>query len=136
MQAEAIPLDPSTKYPLSEVKMVEELNAGPQFDESRYHEAEQSCHPLSCVLSCIFPCAWLGSCFCIKEQDAAIEMVFGKYQQTYRDAGCHISNPCGRTLRFVSQRKQVCDVPLSKVVDKAGNRYVCACNGSFICLMH
>lgn len=42
----------------------------------------------------------------------------GKYSSTHDEAGLvACSNPCGRELRFVSKRKQLCDIPLSKVID-------------------
>jgi hypothetical protein len=119
-KAENVPLDPNSNYVEMKMAMVDHAGAV-QFDESRYRENE-GCNALSCFLSCLFPCVWLGAPICVAEQTAQVELVFGKYHRTFREAGCHASNPCGRTLRTISQKKQVIDIPLSKVVDRAGNR--------------
>ena len=47
-------------------------------------------------------------------------MHFGKYSGVYTTPGCHCSTPIGRSLRFMSKRKQVCDVPMSKCADLHG----------------
>jgi len=93
-----------------------------EFDESRYsRDYEGGTHPLSCFMSIICPCAWLGACFTVRENTEAVILYFGKYAGIKDTSGVHCSNPCGRDVRTISKRKQVLEVPLSKVADANGN---------------
>lgn len=70
-----------------------------EFDDSRYdRNAVAQMNSLSCCLSCIFPCAWLCSCFSIQEQSAAVVMYFGKYSQLVEDPGLPL--PCSGLFVF------------------------------------
>ena len=95
--------------------------AAVQFDEARFQANSEETNAVSCCLSVLFPCVWLCSCFSIREQTSAVELRFGKYAGTHSEPGVRYSNPCGRELRYVSRKKQVCDIPLAKVIDLNGN---------------
>lgn len=77
-------------------------------------------HPLSIFGSILFPCMWLGAAFCIKEQEEFVQLHWGRYTGLFNTPGCHCSNPCGRSLRTISKKKQVARVPLATVVDVNG----------------
>lgn len=55
------------------------------------------------------------------ENYEAVLLYYGKYAGVKDGAGVHCSNPCGRDVRNISKRKQVVQIPLSKVADLNGN---------------
>jgi len=80
------------------------------------------CHPLAtCVGIFCFPCTFMGSFYCVRENNEAVILTCGKYTNVTKDAGLHCSNCWGREIRTVSRQKQTLHVPLIKIVDKTGN---------------
>ena len=78
-------------------------------------------HPLSCFLSILCPCAWLGSCFTLQENVHGVVLEWGKFAGHYTTPGIHCSNPCGRTVLTISTRQIAHDLQNIKVVDARGN---------------
>lgn len=83
--------------------------------------ADPSCHPLSCFLSCIFPCVWLGACYPVEVNEEVVELNWGKFVGLRKQPGCTCSNPCGRTLRKVSTKQISHTLQNVTVIDKNGN---------------
>jgi len=63
----------------------------------------------------------LGSWFTVREKQENVLLVFGKYSGIYKTPGLHFANCWGRELRTVSKQKQSIHLPVTKIVDKAGN---------------
>jgi len=78
-------------------------------------------HPLALVGSILCPFAWLCSCFVVREQTSVVQLHCGRFTSLFEGPGIHVSNPCGRTLRVISKRKQVIQIPASQVADLNGN---------------
>jgi len=80
------------------------------------------CHPLAtCIGILCFPCTFMGSFYCVRENNEAVILNCGKYTEVTQDPGLHCSNCWGREIRTVSRQKQTLHVPLMKIVDKTGN---------------
>jgi len=71
-------------------------------------------------LSC-FPATALCSWFTVREQQEQVLLVFGQYAGIYKEPGLHFHNCWGRELRTVTKQKQSIHLPVTKIVDKAGN---------------
>ena len=93
-----------------------------EFDDDKYpSDLKTGIHPLACCLSVLFPCCWLCSCYSVKEQTSIVRLTFGRYSGLDKTPGIHCANPCGRELRYVSQKKNIINLPLTKVADAAGS---------------
>jgi len=85
-------------------------------------EANLCCpNGLSCVLSTICFCSWIGGLKTIEQNEHAAVMVWGKYVGSITEPGMKIINPVGTELRRVSTARQTMDVQELKVVDARGN---------------
>jgi len=68
-----------------------------------------------------FPFTLCGSCYCVKENEEAVLLSFGKYAGTVREPGIHCSNCWGREIITISRAKLSTEIPTTKVIDKDGN---------------
>lgn len=85
-------------------------------------EANLCCpHSLSCCVSAICFCSWIGGIKQIQQNEHAAVMVWGKYVGSITEPGMKIINPIGTELRKVSTARQTMDVQELKVVDARGN---------------
>jgi len=81
-----------------------------------------SCSVLGlCLGAACFPFTALCSWFTVREQQEQVLLVFGKYAGIYKEPGLHFQNCWGRELRTVTKQKQSIHLPVTKIVDKAGN---------------
>jgi len=76
---------------------------------------------LSCCLSAVCFCSWLGSIKTINEKEHAAVLVWGKYVGSVTEPGMKIMNPIGTELRKVSTARQIMKLKELKVVDSKGN---------------
>lgn len=75
---------------------------------------------LSCALSLFLP-AWFGGCQVINENEAQVNLSWGKLSSVIREPGIYCVNPCG-LQSFKQSLKQVSlDLKKVKVIDKKGN---------------
>jgi hypothetical protein len=91
---------------------------------SQYSNNAGGTHPLSCLLSMIFPCSWCCSCYSVREQEAAIILQWGKFSSHNTVPGLSCSNPCGRSIIVISTRQISKELHNLKVVDARGE---CLC---------
>lgn len=76
---------------------------------------------LSCGISSVLFCTWMGSVKTIQQNSAAAVMVWGKYSGSITEPGMKIINPIGTELRMVSTARQTMQLLELKVVDAKGN---------------
>ena len=77
---------------------------------------------LSLCLCTVFPCAMLCcGCFEVNQNEDVIIQYWGAYANTVSEAGCHCSNPCGRSISHISRKQRTLDLPTQKMVDINGN---------------
>jgi len=76
---------------------------------------------LSCCLSSVCFCSWLGAIRTIEQNEHAAVMVWGEYMGSVTSPGVKIINPCGVELRKVKTARQTMDVQELKVVDAKGS---------------
>jgi len=62
----------------------------------------------------------LGVGFAFAKQEQVL-LRYGKLEAIYKTPGLHFSNVFGRELRIVTKQKQSIHLPVTKIVDKAGN---------------
>jgi len=83
-----------------------------------------SCCPslLSCILSTIFPCVWLGCCCTqVNYREELIMLNYGRFAGVKRVPGLALINPIGMEFRRVSTALQSLEIASVKVVDVKGN---------------
>jgi len=83
---------------------------------------------LSCVVSTLCFCTWLGSIKTIDQNQQAAVLVWGKYVGSVVEPGMKILNPIGTELRLVSTARQTMALQDLKVVDTKGNPIVISGN--------
>jgi len=57
----------------------------------------------------------------VRENTEAVILHYGRYSGTEPDPGLHFTNCWGREIRVVTKQKQSLHLPITKIVDKAGN---------------
>merc|ERR1712224_381025 len=87
--------------------------------------------PLSCCLSSVLFCSWLGAVRTINQNQSAAVMVWGEYKGSITKPGLKILNPIGTELRFVSTARQTMGIQELKVVDLKGNPIMISGNIAF-----
>lgn len=109
-----------------------DMNVGPNSALDSDVDASLCCpHPLSCVLSSICFCSWLGSIKTIDQNQSAAVMVWGEYKGSITTPGMKVLNPIGTELRTVSTARQTKDIQELKVVDAKGNPIMISGNVAF-----
>lgn len=76
---------------------------------------------LSCCLSSVCFCTWLGGVKVIQQNQSAAVLVWGRYVGSVTEPGMNIVNPIGTDLRYVSTARQTMHIKELKVVDAKGN---------------
>lgn len=76
---------------------------------------------LSCLISSVCFCTWLGAVKTIDQNQQAAVLVWGKYVGSIVEPGMKILNPVGTELRLCSTARQTMDMQELKVVDCKGN---------------
>jgi len=98
-----------------EEKVVE--NEEPEFVPEEGHA---SACAIGLAILC-FPFTLCGSCYCVKENEEAVILSFGKYAGTVREPGIQFSNCWGREIITISRAKLSTEIPNTKCIDKDGN---------------
>jgi len=75
----------------------------------------------TCLGVFCFPCTLMCSWYCIREQEEAVLLNYGKYTGIEKTPGCHFKNCFGREIRSVSKQKISINLPETKVIDANGN---------------
>lgn len=76
---------------------------------------------LSCCLSCVCPCAWLGGFKTIQQNEHAAVMAWGQYVGSITQPGLTCINPCGIELRVASTARASLNLQDMKCCDAKGN---------------
>eukprot|EP01124_Arcella_intermedia_P017526 TRINITY_DN24297_c0_g1_i1.p1 TRINITY_DN24297_c0_g1~~TRINITY_DN24297_c0_g1_i1.p1 ORF type:complete len:293 (-),score=64.92 TRINITY_DN24297_c0_g1_i1:52-852(-) len=85
-------------------------------------DANGYCSPISLVMGVLcFPLTLCGSFYSVREKHEVVLLVCGKYAGIEKEPGLHFYNCWGRDLRPVSKQIQSLHLPITKIVDKAGN---------------
>jgi len=62
-------------------------------------------------------CSW----YCVREQQEAVLLNYGRFTGIETKSGCHFKNCFGREIRNVSKQKISINLPETKVIDANGN---------------
>jgi membrane protease subunit (stomatin/prohibitin family) len=76
--------------------------------------------PLSCCLSAFLP-VWFGGCQTVNENEAAVNLTWGKLSSVITEPGIYCMNPCGLQTFKQSMKQVSLDLKKVKVIDKKGN---------------
>lgn len=96
-------------------------DAPPDASTAKWTVSEGSVHPLSVLLSFIWPCQWCCAPYTVQEQEEAIVLQWGKFYAHRTTPGLWCDNPYGRSIITVSTRQVSIDLKDLKVVDSRGN---------------
>lgn len=75
---------------------------------------------LSCALSLFLP-AWFGGCQVVNENEATVNLSWGKLSSVIHEPGIYCVNPCGLQTFKQSLKQVSLDLKKVKVIDKKGN---------------
>jgi len=79
-------------------------------------------NPLSCCLSSlVFPCTILYGFHIVNENQANVNLVYGKLSSVMVTPGCYWVNPCGLQTFKACLKQVIVNLKKVKVIDKKGN---------------